>query len=213
MRRNKTAVARKVLGRRKPAVVAKSSKKFKPVRGKRRPRSAARTEAEKAPGVSSSRAIPAPSFPQELPFSYNETKLVLLARDPFWGFTYWDFSSETWDWIQSLYREHRGMRPQIRVHHLERGSDLVFEVGLEAKNWYLPLQHPNATFEAELGLLDRRGRFYVIAKSNRIHTPPNGPSEQIDREWMPVEFEEIYRLSGGGQTLPSSPGSQRSPNL
>ena len=136
----------------------------------------------------------------DLPFSYNETKLVLLVRDPTWAYTYWDFSSETWDWIQNLCRRDRGTRPKLRIHNLERGHHFDVDVTLEAKNWYVDLGLPNTPFEAELGLLDSQGRFHTIVKSNRVRTPRNAPSETIDPRWEALEFDEIYKLSGGGKT-------------
>ena len=138
----------------------------------------------------------------DLPFSYNETKLVLLVRDPFWAYGYWDFSSPTWDWIKELYAKRQGIRAALRVYNLDLGKHFDLEVSLEAKNWYLHLGQPNTSFEAELGLLDSDGHFYSITKSNRIRTPRNGPSEVVDPKWKAdaEDFEMFYRLSGGGQT-------------
>ena len=137
------------------------------------------------------------SLRTELPFSYNETKLVLLVRDPLWGYSYWDFSADTWAWIQDLYQRDPGTRAKLRIHNLSQGGFFDIDVNLDAKNWYLCLDRPNTEFEAELGLLGSDGTFHMIARSNRIRTPRNKPSEIIDPEWEPKHFEEIYRLSGG----------------
>ena len=142
--------------------------------------------------------------PSDLPFSYNKTLLTLLVRDPEWAYAYWDFSSETWKWIQSLYKKYSGLAAKIRIYNLSTGSSFDFEVNLEAKNWYLCLGLPNTEFEAELGLMDRSGKFYVIARSNRIKTPRNHPSDQIDPNWIPENFDELYGLSGGGRAGESS---------
>ena len=141
--------------------------------------------------------LPCPSD-ADLPFSYNQTKLILLARDPEWAYAYWDFSAETWNWIMKLLKEDPATRAKLRVHNLSHQTFYDLDVPLEAKNWYLHLGLPNTEFEAELGLLDSKGRFYRIIKSNRIRTPRNGPSEVIDPDWDPSEFADIPQLSGKG---------------
>ena len=141
---------------------------------------------------------------QDLPFSYNETKLIVLVRDPEWAYAYWDFSGETWQWIQDFKHRDPKIAFKIRVHNIDQKSFWDCDVDVEAKNWYLNLGIPNTTFELELGFIDSYGRFHLIAKSNRIKTPRNGPSDKIDEQWMTDDFEELYRLSGGNQFASSS---------
>jgi len=136
----------------------------------------------------------------ELPFSYNKTQLVLMVRDPYWAYGYWDFSSETWNWIQNFFKVERNARSILRVHNLNQGIYYDLQVELEAKSWYLQLLLPDTAFEAELGLLDSSGHFHLIAKSSQIRTPRNVPSDVIDPSWTSGAFEEIYQLSGGGKT-------------
>lgn len=147
------------------------------------------------------------SFLTDLPFSYGETKLVLLVRDPYWAYSYWDFSGETWNWIQGLLSGDSRLKPVIRVHDLEtkRFSDLL--ISLEAKNWYLHLGAPDHRYVAELGLGDGHSKFHLIVRSSEVRTPRDSPSEVVDPEWNDRDFQEIYRLSGGGNTGLSSPGS------
>ncbi len=144
--------------------------------------------------------LPKQAVLTDLPFSYNETKLVLLVRDPIWAYGYWDFSSKTWKWIQDFFVADPGTRPKLRVHNLDLGTYFDLNVHLEAKNWYIELAQPDTSFEAELGLMDSNGRFHRIVKSNRVRTPRDKPSTKIDPNWDPTNFEEIYKLSGGGKT-------------
>jgi uncharacterized protein len=136
---------------------------------------------------------------KDLPFSYNKTTLVLLVRDPEWGYAYWDFSESTWNWIQNFLSKDSAAKIKIRIHDLTRGGYYDVDVNLDAKNWYIRLAHDNHEFEAELGLLDSSGKFHTIAKSNRVRTPRSKPSDKVDPRWDPKNFEELYRLSGGGQ--------------
>ena len=143
----------------------------------------------------------------DLPFSYGQTQLVLLVRDPYWAYSYWDFSHETWNWIQSLLKSDSRLKPVMRIHDLDQKNVFDLLISLEAKNWYLHLGIPDHRFMAELGLGDGNAKFHLIARSNEVRTPRDSPSDQIDAEWNDRDFTEIYRLSGGGDTGLSSPGS------
>lgn len=140
----------------------------------------------------------------DLPFSYGETKLVLLVRDPYWSYSYWDFSGETWNWIQGKFTSDPSLKAVMRVHDLDSKRSYDLLISLEAKNWYLHLGVPDHRYVAELGVGDGNKRFYLIVRSNEVRTPRDSPSEVIDPEWEAREFDEIYRLSGGGQAGSSS---------
>ena len=135
----------------------------------------------------------------DLPFSYNETKLCMLVRDPYWAYTYWDFSAQTWDWIENLKAQTK-VQPILRIRNMDNQQHHDIKVDLNAKNWYIHLGMPNTGFEADLGLLESNGSFHLIAKSNTIRTPRNEPSNTIDKDWDAEDFDEIYRLSGGRNT-------------
>lgn len=150
--------------------------------------------------------IPAANDQHDLPYSYNKTKIVLLVRDPFWVFTYWDFSQETFQEVSRLMGGKSGvMKPVLRVYDV---TDLDFngknahwsfdvDVFLDARSWYVNVGIPSRSYLVDLGLLDEHGNFYLIARSNLVRAPKDGPSDVIDEQWMAVDFEEIYALSGG----------------
>ncbi len=152
-----------------------------------------------------------PQTNSELPFSYGKTELVLLVRDPYWAFSYWDFSGETWNQVQSQLNADPSLKPMLRVHDLTAGRSFDLLISLEAKNWYLHLGTPDHRYVAELGLGDGRLRFNVIARSNEVETPRDSPSDIVDPQWNDQDFGEIYRLSGGGGSGLSSPGSHFKP--
>lgn len=140
----------------------------------------------------------------DLPSSYNQTRLTFLARDPVCGYLYWDFSEDTWNWIQGLIRGNSGMKAKLRIHNMNTASFFDIDVSLHAKNWYVHLNLPDTEFEAELGLMGSDGTFHLIVRSNRIRTPRNRPSDVIDPEWAPDNFEELYKLSGGDESFRGS---------
>ena len=164
-----------------------------------------------------------PLAQNELPYSYNGTKIVLMVRDPYWAFTYWDLSSSTTEKVNALMREHfGGIKPILRVYDVtdvkfngknaHRSFDI--DIFLEARNWYINLGVSNRFYLVDLGLLDAQGNFYLIARSNVVKTPRDGPSDVIDEEWMAIDFEEIYALSGGfGIGLSSQELKQRKKKL
>lgn len=135
---------------------------------------------------------------EDLPFSYNQTKLELLVRDQEWAFAWWDFSGETWRWIANLLQEDPATRAKLRVHNLGLRTFYDLDVHLDGKKWYVNLGFPDTEFEAELGLMDSKGRFHRIAQSNRIRTPRHGISKVIDPQWDPSEFSDLAQLSAKG---------------
>lgn len=153
------------------------------------------------PAVPLDSSAPSNEIINDLPFSYNQTKLAALVRDPFWAFVYWDFSAETWNWLVEFRQKDHAAKAKLRVHNRDSKSYYDLDAYLEAKNWYIHLGLPDTAFEIELGLLDSHGRFHSIAKSGSFKTPRNGPSKVVDPEWSAPqsELDEIYRLSGGGK--------------
>jgi hypothetical protein len=49
----------------------------------------------------------------------------------------------------------------------------------------------------DIGFLSPDGKFIAMARSNAVTTPRDGMSDIIDEEWMVVDFDRIYALSGG----------------
>ncbi|MBN1492990.1 MAG: DUF4912 domain-containing protein [Candidatus Omnitrophica bacterium] len=143
----------------------------------------------------------------ELPDSYDETKLVVMVRDPYWAYSYWDISNDTRGFIDRMYREREGVRPVLRVHDVtgvnfngnNGNSSWDLDISIDARNWYLNLGVPGGAFVIDLGLKDKNGDFILIARSNKIQLPIDYPSSVIDEEWMisDLDFDELYALSGG----------------
>lgn len=147
-----------------------------------------------------------PAMQSDLPFSYNVTKIVLMVRDPYWAFTYWDLSGETASQVRQAFQEQYGrMKPVLRVYDVtdidfngsNAHSHFDIDVSLEARNWYINLGTPNRSYLVDLGLLGADGNFRLIARSNVVRTPRDGPSDVIDDQWMAIDFDELYALSGG----------------
>jgi len=74
-------------------------------------------------------------------------------------------------------------------------------------NWYIEVGNPPKSFRVDIGYLSRRGRFYVLARSNVVSTPRAGVSDIIDENWSDLDQKQadrIYAMSGGFDPTASS---------
>lgn len=137
----------------------------------------------------------------ELPKGYGEDKIVLMMRDPFVAYAYWEAAPEriererAWfGWSSKLC---------LRIYDVTgvqfdgRNAIGYFdqEIYDRTGNWYFDLGRPSHSFCADLGLLAPEGRFLTLARSNYITMPLDTASDVIDEEWMLVD-EEFWKLYG-----------------
>jgi hypothetical protein len=147
-------------------------------------------------------------MPRELPDNYGDNQIYLLVRDPYWIYAYWEIQEGhqrhhlaelggSWESVVSVLRVYdvteEGKTPSF--------SDIVLQNMV--RSWYLNTQ-PNRSYFVEIGLLHRDGRFICLARSNHVTTPRSGMSEIIDDQWMSIDFDKMYALSGGFQVGKSS---------
>lgn len=146
--------------------------------------------------------------PANLPSGYNDNSIYALVRDPYWTYTYWEIRK---DLEESKLRELGGDRNRVksvlRIYDLSasREHSIFSDIVLQnmAMSWYIHTE-PNKTYVIEIGLLHEDGRFIALARSNEITTPRAGMSDVIDEEWMGIDFDRMYALSGGFQVGKSS---------
>jgi len=139
----------------------------------------------------------------ELPLGYGDNKIVMLVRDPYWCYLYWELQEGNIEsGLQRLSRSRNEVRHVLRVHPVN-GEATSFDVDVDFRHrsHYLQLS-PGASFYTEIGLLDHEGYFAALAVSNTVTLPLDGPSEIIDDKWITTDenFSEIYFLSGGERT-------------
>ena len=144
-------------------------------------------------------------FPQ----GYGDNKIVLLVRDPWWLFTYWEVRKDREDEIARK-MEKSGEAPQksiLRVYDVTgvnfngRNARSFFDIDLKglANNWYINVNMPDSSWVVDIGIISNKGNFYLLARSNVVRTPRFGMSDQLDAEWMAPEdeFWKMFGLSGG----------------
>lgn len=143
----------------------------------------------------------------ELPFSYNQTRVVLMVRDPYWLYSYWDFSGETYHGLANLFGSWQNVPLTMRIYEVaptaESGVQLLYDIPLDqnARSWYIHASGPNRSFVVDLGYLHPYEGFVVLCRSNVVTTPRDSISDIIDEEWMIIEedFRRLYRLAGWGR--------------
>jgi hypothetical protein len=129
----------------------------------------------------------------ELPRAYGVDRIVLLARDPWWLFAYWEVTPETRiRALRSLGDAGADAREILRVYDVTfltfTGDNawLSFDVELPAgaDRWYLNVSRPAASYCVEVGLRTTGGRFLPLARSNAVTTPRVAPSPDTTVTWV-----------------------------
>ena len=150
-------------------------------------------------------APPAQEEPFQIPTGYGDDRIVLMVKDPWWLFAYWEIQPGTERAArgQLLPHEVAGLSSILRVYDVT-GVDFPrqparrsFDIGLSglATNWYIQTNAPNRSFIVDIGLLAHTGRFLHLSRSNRVTTPRVGPSDVLDEAWMTTE-EAYWKLLG-----------------
>lgn len=158
----------------------------------------------------------------QLPQRYDEDKIVLQVRDPWWIHTYWEIRPSSVDNVRNqLGDELQGAQAILRVYDV---SHIIFngnnahryfdiDIQLDTNNWYIDTGGPGRSWCVDIGFRLPSGRFIMLARSNCVTTPLDGPSWITDEEWM-VPNDMFARLYGMGFGFgPGSPGKGWSERL
>lgn len=180
-----------------------------------------------------------PAVP-ELPVAYGLDRLILLVRDPYWLYAYWEITATKQEEFDRTYgvRAWQSSRPVLRVYDVtgiefngqNSNSYIDINVNEQADNWHIPAGRPNRSFCLDLGRRFPDGRFVTLLRSNTVTTPRDDLSECLDEQWMWIEglyrtYRPQYGLSSpllveemgaGAGMLPlgiSSPGWREAPEF
>ncbi len=133
-----------------------------------------------------------------LPEIYNETKIVLMIRDPFWAFCYWElFPAEATEIRQSS----GSTALALRVYSLPDGelttksySDYFdIPVSLDDDCWYINLPESGIRYCIDL-ITETRGFVKRLCRSNVIFSPRGDVQEELKTAENPL-LETLF-LSG-----------------
>jgi hypothetical protein len=131
----------------------------------------------------------------ELPASYFQDTLFLVARDPRWLFSYWDF-----DWVKYAPGTFRGGVKQffLKITTTSGADAGLVEINPEARNWYVPVSSPDTAYSAEIGYFDKAGRWQRIVQSGVAVTPAESVAAEATADFATVPahltFERLLEL-------------------
>ena len=134
-----------------------------------------------------------------LPTSYGQTRLVVLAVDPYSVRAYWEVTPETLsDAAGATSKEEiDNAQAVLRFHDASldfpantSGNAFDIEIHLGVRSWYVPLWSPGQSYKVELGLKTASGRFVSLAWAKRVETPRAWPEPAIDERFMSVSGED-----------------------
>ncbi len=192
-----------------PAKSKKSRKEETP----KKPESARQTKTSAAATRRSAVTPPsrtlAPMVPRTLTHGCGKDRIIVMVRDPFWLHAYWELSRSTLARAQAaLGQEWHTARPILRLMDVTSEDTTSaserhvrdIEIHGGVNNWYLDVAAPPRSFRVDIGYLSRKGKFYVLARSNVVNTPKAGSSDALDQNWASIQqdYERIYHRSGGG---------------
>lgn len=142
------------------------------------------------------RHVPPQKF--ELPAGYDENKIILMVRDPYWLYAYWEISNLKITEI-SLELGEKFKRSDLVLRVYDASDWRFFDINVSGyiNNWYINVGRPNNSFCVDIGFLTPDGYFIAAARSNIVITPRDRMSNVIDEEWMIPDWEMMYALSGG----------------
>jgi hypothetical protein len=146
-----------------------------------------------------------------LDHAHQKDRIVVLARDSFWLHAYWELSRATLARAQAaLGQEWHTARPILRLMDVSSEDttsaserhlrDVPIHGGVN--NWYIDVVEPSRSYRIDVGYLSRRGKFYVLARSNVVTTPKLGVADPLSENWLDVQ-KTIDRIEnpasiGGG---------------
>ena len=145
----------------------------------------------------------------KFPMGYGDNKIVLLIRDPWWIFAYWEVQKDKEEVIIRKIESNgdAAAKSVLRIYDVTdvnfngKNANSFFDIDLKglATNWYINVGTPDRSWVVDIGIVSKRGDFYLLARSNSVRTPRFGMSDQLDAEWMMPEEEywRMFGLSGG----------------
>lgn len=142
-----------------------------------------------------------------LPEAYGDNRIVVMSRDPYWFFAYWEITP---DRAEAMRMEHgRNCWDEtvmtLRVYDLgENGDNSLstcpfFDVDVHkfSRQGYVQVPHAGHSYVVDLGIRWPEGRFASLFRSNVIRQPVGRVSDRIDSQWMSVglQMQEWERMA------------------
>jgi hypothetical protein len=131
----------------------------------------------------------APAFEDlgELPQSYGQDTLFLIARDPHWLFAYWDVNWFPW---QSKCVDGKFF---LKLFAADGAVEFSAQIHPDARNWYIPAKQSGASYHVELGCTGADGEWLCVARSGSAATPQDKFSESAEADFATVPIHLTFQ--------------------
>lgn len=133
----------------------------------------------------------------DLPAGYGESRIVIMARDPQWAYTYWDVSNEHKEDMRRQGGQQLALRiydvTDINLEYQSPHSIQEYPCDELAREWYLPIPVSDRDYIVDIGYRCADGRWLVLARSAPVQVPPIYPSDWIEEHFITVNFDEDLR--------------------
>jgi hypothetical protein len=137
--------------------------------------------------------------PGELPSCDEETKVVLLAVNPYLVHVYWGIAARDQEELGRVFsRLGPRARPVLRFYDVTHVSFegktppswFEVEIALGAGNWYVHLESSAKAYFVDLGFGAAGGGFRRLARSNVAEIPRASPSDRVEESFLLVEGDK-----------------------
>ncbi|MFQ5559337.1 MAG: DUF4912 domain-containing protein [Nitrospinota bacterium] len=152
-------------------------------------------------------AVPLKKKPTEHPLpsdAIKKTKIVLLPKNPLWGFAYWEKDAEELMAVCALLGLSRqAIQQKIRIFNLPKSTDneslcsFFFDevVSSQTESKYIRLGIPGSTFFLEFGVFaPETTQFFPLCRSNRL-VAPDDPAldKRKEKRVIPCTNQQGFR--------------------
>ncbi len=142
---------------------------------------------------------------EKLPSFYGEDRLVLLTRDPYWLFAYWEVTPATRQQLEMEGQrswEHLNLALRVKRYATAMENEGCFHIPINhtADNWCIEVGVPDRYYRVELGAQIPEKGFVALLCSNTVKTPRDEISNVIDENWRLPDWQarRLYRRIARG---------------
>ena len=148
----------------------------------------------------------------ELPVQYATDRIVLMVRDPFWSYAYWDLSAAS----VNRARAQGGRQLALRVHDVtgiafgKSPSNLTYDLRMPfdgQRQWYLNMPSDGRSYVVQVGYLRSDESFVAIATSNVGSNPISRPSAVVSDRFASLSYSAP--LPGSNPPAPASAATRK----
>jgi len=139
----------------------------------------------------------------EIPADYGVTRIVAMAKDPAWLFTYWEITAERFMQLEKKFKDDwTKCTMALRIYDRGAKSHSDMNISYEARAYYVNVT-PGGRYQIAIGVITPAGKFVKIAESAIIETPSGRMSDRVDEKWViPDEvYDRVFAASGGYEVV------------